>query len=150
MKILIVDDSKKHREAARTQLEALGHEVVVMSGYTDLLRGGSILKEKSFDVALIDLLMPAESMTLGEKGMEHFGHEMMVGFPLSIFLAMSGVPRVAVVTDTNHHDHPASAIMDSFLCGPLTVSGASVMYLHAHLTAESSKDWAAALEEVLR
>lgn len=149
MKILIVDDSRKHREAALTQLEALGHEVVIMSGYTELLRKRSVLKEQSFDVALIDLLMPAESMTLGERGMEHLGQEIMVGYPLSIFLAMSGVPRVAVVTDTNHHDHPASAIMDH-LSDNVVINGACVVYLHAKLTKENLKDWAAALKEVLR
>ncbi|MEI7890492.1 MAG: hypothetical protein WCI36_00835 [bacterium] len=148
MKILIVDDSKKHREAARKQLETLGHEVVITGGYTDVFRG-HILKDNSFDVALIDLLMPAESMTLGERGMEFFGQEIMVGYPLSIFLAMSGVKLVGVVTDTGHHDHPASAIMD-FLCEPLIANGANVFYLHARLTNDGSKDWSAALKSITR
>lgn len=68
----------------------------------------------SFDAVLSDLLMPASKMTMGNKGMKYVGQEMPVGFALSLMAVLHGAKYVAVVTDTNHHDHPASAMLDPF------------------------------------
>ena len=145
-KILVIDDTKKHVAAAQTQLEALGHEIVVRRDYAEVFR---MSREdiSTFDVALIDLMMPAETMTLGERGMEYIGQSIMVGYPLSIFLAQSGVNRVVVVTDTNHHDHPASAIMDHMR--PVNINGSVVKYLHARII-DGCKDWGAAFDELMK
>lgn len=69
----------------------------------------------SFDVVLCDLLMPAGKTQMGPKGMKYVGQEMPVGFALSLMAAIHGAKYVAVVTDTNHHDHPAAAMLDPFL-----------------------------------
>lgn len=67
-----------------------------------------------FDVVLSDLLMPASKMTMAEKGLQYVGQEMPVGFALSLMAAIQGAKYVAVVTATNHHHHPASAMLDPF------------------------------------
>ena len=64
MKILLVDDSLKHRRSGKSQLEARGHEVVAVSEYGE---ARELVKEGGFDIALLDLLMPAEATTLGPE-----------------------------------------------------------------------------------
>lgn len=67
-----------------------------------------------FDVVLCDLLMPAGERMMGPKGEKYIGQEMPVGFALSLMAALQGAKYVAVVTATNHHDHPAGAMIDPF------------------------------------
>jgi CheY-like chemotaxis protein len=147
MKLLLVDDTKKHRKAGVEQLTAAGHEVVALSSYEDAVRKAH--DGEHFDVALLDLLMPAEGMMLGGEGLQFLGQSIDVGFSLAMKLAMEGIKNVAVVTDMNHHSHPASAIMDWFLGKKLDICGSKVRFLHARLTDEGVKDWSAALKELL-
>lgn len=147
MKILLVDDTKKHRKAGFEQLTALGHEVVALSSYADAAK---VARNEKFDVALIDLLMPAEGMTLGGKGLEHLGQPIDVGYSLSIKLALEGIKLIGVVTDMNHHHHPATAIMDWFLGKNLEICGSRVRYMQAYLLEGDIKDWDFALETLLR
>lgn len=144
MRILLVDDTKKHRKAGSAQLEALGHEVVALSGYEDALR--LVEKGEHFDAALLDLLMPAEGMTLGGSGLEFLGQPLDVGYSLSIILACKGIKQIAVVTDMNHHSHPASAIFDWLLREEVEICGSKVRFMHAHLVEGEAKDWVAALK----
>ena len=67
-----------------------------------------------FDVVLTDLLVPASSKQLGPKGEKHVGQEMPLGTVIALRALAVGVKKVAVVTDMNHHDHPASAAFDGF------------------------------------
>src|SRR3990167_3374487 len=128
MRILLVDDSLAHRRAGKRQLEELGHEVVATSDYTEAQR---MAEKEQFDAALIDLLMPAEPTTLGSEAIkEYVGTEIEVGFPLMLALTMAGIQLVAVATDTNHHNHPASAMVDWF-GEPMTINGATVLIMHA-------------------
>jgi len=71
-----------------------------------------------FDAVLTDLLMPAGRKAQGPKGEQFVGKEMPVGFALALMAVVHGARFVGVVTDTNHHDHPAAAMLD-----PLTVYG---------------------------
>lgn len=150
MRILLVDDSPKHRRAGVADLELLGHEVVALADYTEAYR---LTGKEYFDVALLDLLMPAEGMTLGEEGMAFFGEPFPVGYPLAISLALSGIGLVAVATDTNHHNHPASAVMDWFRDSPfLVVQGKKrglVRFLHAPIKEDGAKDWVKVLETLV-
>lgn len=66
----------------------------------------------SFDVVLCDLLLPASKETMGKKGMKFVGQEMPLGHPLALEAVKYGAKYVAVVTDSDHHDHPMSAAMD--------------------------------------
>jgi CheY-like chemotaxis protein len=147
MRILLIDDMKKHRKAGIEQLTTSGHEVVALSSYEDAAR--LVEKEKSFDVALIDLLMPAEAMMLGGEGLQFLGQPQDVGFSLPMKLALEGVKKIAVLTDMNHHSHPASAIFDWFLGKEINISGSEVHFMHAQLTKEGTKNWLAALEALI-
>ncbi len=101
--------------------------------------------EARFDVVLSDLLMPASKMTMGEEGLKFVGQEMPVGFALALMASQVRVRYAAVVTDTNHHDHPSSAWLDAFaartphahdLSGAppkMTVNGMRLGFYHAPL-----------------
>ena len=89
------------------------HEVVTAS-YEE---ANALLQRESFDAALIDLLMPAPKLS-GCSTSPIIGQEMPMG-PILAFLALkAGVQLVAVVTNMNHHNHPASAAFDSFIFLP--------------------------------
>ena len=147
MKILLVDDSVHHRRAGKRQLEASGHTVVAVSEYSE---ARTLAKEGTFDVALLDLLMPAEATTLGpDARTEHVGREIAIGFPLLLSLA-GLVGKIAVATDTNHHHHPMSAAVDWFLGDPkLVVNGATVLIMHAPMNEDGTKNWGKVLERLL-
>jgi hypothetical protein len=146
MKILLVDDSPKHRRAGVSQLEALGHEVVALSDYTEARKRA---RSGEFDVALLDLLMPAETTTLGPDAIaKYVGEEIGVGFPLALSLALMGVRLIGVATDMNHHNHPMSAIVDWFP-HQLTVNQSCVLFKHARLNDDGSKDWGRLLQQLL-
>lgn len=69
-----------------------------------------------FDAVLCDLHMPASGMTLKPDARAKYeGQEMPVGFALAFRAVLSGAKYVAVVTDINHHDHPASAMLDGLV-----------------------------------
>lgn len=66
-----------------------------------------------WDVVLSDLLMPAPRHTQGDRGMRFVGEEMPIGWAFVLEAAMRGAKYAAVATDTDHHDHPASALLDN-------------------------------------
>lgn len=143
MRILLVDDSVRHRRAGIKDLTVLGHEVTAVGSYTDALR---LAREQTFDVALIDMLMPAEAQTLGPAAIEQFlGAEIGIGFPMLMKLALCGVKKVAMATDTNHHAHPMSAAVDWFNGAELSINGARAFILHTQLRSDGAKDWARVL-----
>ena len=67
-----------------------------------------------FDVVLTDLLVPASKQAQGREGMRFIGQEMPLGSTIALLALTAGVKNVAVVTDMNHHHHPASAAFDCF------------------------------------
>lgn len=144
MKILVIDDSKKHRAEAE-RLRAT-HEVTILSGYVEAIR---LLKtESGFDVVLADLLMPAEAQTLGQKGLQYLGHEIPIGFALLFVAASTNVKHVAIATDTNHHDHPISAAVD-WIGQPYKVDNTWVQIMHAPMRNDPELGWVKDWEEIL-
>lgn len=109
MKILVIDDYREHCDAAREQLGG-DHDLTVASSYDE---GQRLIGANTFDVVLVDLLMPASSQMLGE-GRHFAGQEMPVGIFLALLAATRGAKKVAVFTDSDHHSHPASACIDAF------------------------------------
>ena len=107
MNILVVDDNHQHLIATSSLSEK--HHVTVTDSYE---RATEIINFGDVDVLLTDLLMPAEAGKLGPTGMNYLGHEIPIGLVLAIRAAQTGIKYVAVVTDTNHHDHPMSAAVD--------------------------------------
>lgn len=71
-------------------------------------------KYPDFDVVLTDLLVPASRQAQGDKGQKFVGQEIPLGTTIALLALTAGVKMVAVVTDKNHHDHPASAAFDCF------------------------------------
>jgi CheY-like chemotaxis protein len=116
-KILVIDDSEINRASARETLKDSGLEVLVAATYDEGFR--LMQEDKEIEVVLTDLLMPASGMHMGPEGEKYVGQEMPVGFALVMQAVISGAKFVGVVTDTNHHDHPASAMLDDFK-GPYT------------------------------
>ncbi len=113
MKILVIDDKEVNQASAHQTLT--GHDLTVVGTYAE---GHELLgwnSNSSFDVVLSDLLMPASDRSMGKEGLKFVGEEMPVGFALALMAALRGVKYVAVVTATNHHDHPLSAMLDEFV-----------------------------------
>lgn len=66
----------------------------------------------NFDVVLLDLLMPASRQAQGDVGAPFVGKEMPLGTFLILLALNAGVKNIGMVTDKNHHNHPASAALD--------------------------------------
>lgn len=113
MRILVIDDSKTHRDAAVAQL-GNDHEVVTASDSNEGLKllgsGYGHGEDKSnvhqFDVVLCDLLMPS-------PGRACYSEDMDAGIYLAITAARNGAKYVGLLTDSNHHEHPAADCLDS-------------------------------------
>ncbi len=135
-KVLVFDDTRSHRETAKLLLEddydltivgtydeakkALG-KIVDYDKVHDLQkREGMSWREAcdacttypGFDIVLTDLLVPASDKEQGDKGRIFVGQEMPLGTTIALQALIMGVKNVAVVTDMNHHCHPASAAFD--------------------------------------
>ncbi len=141
MKILVIDDTKTHLTAALQTLvghdvticsnhdEALSlleeqHDTKEqtkrkeqyiaegMSNWDAYKKSQEETRLPYWDAVLCDLLMPAGRNAQGGEGMKFIGQEMAVGWSLALVAAKQGAKFVAVVTDMNHHHHPASAMLD--------------------------------------
>lgn len=110
MKILVFDDTRKHRDAAWILLK--GHELTVVGTYDEA--EDLLMRSPNFDVVMTDLMVPASSHEQGAEGWHFVGQEMPLGSIIALLALAEGVKKVAVVTDTNHHHHPASAALDCF------------------------------------
>ncbi len=144
-RILVIEDSSIHQQSARQTLQ--GHNVAIVGSYDEAYEylnpvwgNNGWESPYQFDVVLCDLLMPTSKRAMGNKGLALAGQEMPVGFALALMAARSGAKYVAVLSATNHHDHPASAWMDSFesRCGSdeypprFTINGATVGFYHEY------------------
>ena len=68
------------------------------------------------DVVLADLLVPASDQAQGDS--RYVGQEMPIGVFIGLLAAVKARARyVAVFTDSNHHEHPASACFNRFNAG---------------------------------
>jgi CheY-like chemotaxis protein len=86
-------DKKKYHEACKAAREAA-------------------TTHPNFDVVLTDLMMPASRSAQGPDGMQFVGEQMPVGTFLILLALRAGVKVIGMVTDMNHHNHPASAALD--------------------------------------
>jgi len=102
MKILIVEDSPLHQEAARLLLAE--HDVTIVESFTDFFKKVTPIRSSdprgnvpaeldlaSFDAVLTDVNLPS-----------HHG-EAATGFVVALQALASGVKRVGIITDANHH-----------------------------------------------
>lgn len=143
MKVLVIDDTENHLKAAlqtlighevttcsdydqALKLLELKHNESELDTRLKRYREEGMnfddafnkaLKETAlpyWDAVLCDLLMPAGRDIQGNKGMEFVGQEMAVGWSLALVATKNGAKYVAVATDIDHHNHPASAMLDRF------------------------------------
>ena len=156
MKILVIDDTQVHLDAAVQQL-GKDHDLTVCSSHEEAYRllgeqyadTMSALKEKYksegmdnwkayekaesesklpyWDAVLTDLLMPAGKMAQGGEGLKYVGQEMAVGWSLALRAAKMGAKCIAVVTDMDHHHHPASAMLDNLDGHIFEIEGAKML-----------------------
>lgn len=80
-----------------------------------------------FDVVLTDLLVPASGQAQGGEGLKFVGQEMPLGTTIALYALCAGVKKVAVVTDMNHHHHPASAAFDRLDGEPCKLVGVNII-----------------------
>ena len=150
MRILIVDDNQEQLTAAKEQLGS-EHELVTMSRYEEaenilarVLRG----EEPPFDAVLTDLLMPAPRLDACRSS-NIIGQEMPIGTTLAFLALRAGTNKVAVVSNMNHHKHPASAALDPFL-HPFRLGDCVILLTNCHLVWHTeTKDWSHALYELI-
>jgi CheY-like chemotaxis protein len=108
-RVLVFDDDVYNIEAAKEQLSDYNLVTTLKYEEAELL-----LEKVDFDYVLLDLLVPASSKTMSEKGLKFAGQEMPLT-PILALLALSrGVKNIGILTDANHHNHPASAALDVF------------------------------------
>jgi len=125
MKILVLDDSAKHQFSAKGLLK--GHDLKVVGTYDE---AEGLLGAEKFDAFLGDLMLPASSKTLSPDFYSLAGQEMPLGTILALLAMKNGVKYVAVLTDANHHSHPASAAFDVFQprwTGPFAVGDTRIL-----------------------
>ncbi len=117
MKILVVDDTQLHLDAAKYQLGS-ANELVLSSTFNEARQmmwdreHGKFVCD--FDVVLTDFLMPAEKHGL-EHSDEFRGQQMPYGLILAL-IALTASPTVKVVVASagvSHHDHPMAWAVDT-------------------------------------
>lgn len=91
-------------------------------------------RRPNFDVVLLDLLMPASSKAQGPTGIPFVGKQLPMGTFLILLAMKAGVKNIGMVTDTNHHNHPASAAIDPMNGGVITAGDVRIFatnYAHS-------------------
>ncbi len=140
--VLVFDDTEKHQDAADEQLSA--YNLVIARTYD---KAETLIAKKRFDYVLLDLLVPASDKTLGSKGKKYVGQEMPLT-PLLAFLALKqGIKKIGILTDANHHDHPASAAVDIF-GSPFVIGNAKIQISNRGVTSEGVKDWKGLMDQL--
>ncbi|MFA6552199.1 MAG: hypothetical protein WCT19_01715 [Candidatus Paceibacterota bacterium] len=105
---------------------------------------------EKFDAVLTDLMVPASQQKL-RQSCNLAGQEMPLGAIIALLAIHNGVKKVAVVTDSNHHDNPASAALD---CFQTSMCEGIELFCTNHCVVESCgeyvKDWATVLGVLCR
>ncbi len=121
---LLQEPDREFRRAVREELERDGYqfpgdsasheEKIACWKEMGRKRRQITIPTPTFDVVLTDLLMPASKRVMAGEGLKYIGEESPVGFGLVLMAVQCGARFAAVVTDTDHHYHPASAMLDPF------------------------------------
>ncbi len=146
-KILVVDDTLRHRNSAKDLLK--GHILTIVDGYELAL---DALSSQKFDVVLTDLKLPMSSSILSPNVFK-WGELENYGVFIMLEAARVGVKHIAIVTDLNHHLDPFSAAFDHFSQYLFNINGSDAVMIHANLVdnkkGETVKDWGEALSRVM-
>ena len=142
-RIMVLDDHALNLKSAMAQLGPK-NEVSVYENYTAYFRA---LSEERPDIALLDMLMPAEDYMLSGQAR---GKSMGGPFPVGMFAALAAaqrrVPLIVIATDAGHHDHPAFALVDHLGWNePISLGSSTLMIVQARMI-EGVKDWGKSME----
>lgn len=111
------------------------------------------LSGHKFDVVLTDLLMPAPSARLGGRGERFIGQETSLGDMLLLAALNAGVKKVGLLTDSDHHSHPASAAVDMFRGQVMEIGNARIVLHNEAMTEDGSgnrvKNWKDVLTQLV-
>jgi CheY-like chemotaxis protein len=143
LRILVIDDTATHIVSAKSGLA--GQKLTTATGYEEAMK---TLGSEKFDVVLTDLHLPMSSKTMGSNF--KLGELVPYGVLLMVEAAHRGAKFVAVVTDLNHHADPFSAAFDYYSSFSVKIDGAKTVMMHAPMNADGTKDWAAALEILMK
>jgi hypothetical protein len=149
MKILLVDHLMSgHGAIGQDRLLIPGYEVTKVSTANE----ARILPHlQPFDIALIDLLMPAEAAFAKHGVSIEVGGPMVgIGFPLAMYLAVCGIPLIGIVHARQFdHEDPMGKAMDWFgeQANVIRVMDSVVALIHLHQSA-NHKDWLYALDRL--
>lgn len=121
------DEEEKERLLTEAKAQEMTHEQWNQA-YEHILKE---TRKPYWDVVLSDLLMPAGRNAQGNDGAKYIGQEMPIGWSLALTAAKHGAKYVAVVTDMNHHHHPASAMLDTLNRHIFTIDGARALFTNS-------------------
>jgi CheY-like chemotaxis protein len=114
LKVLVVDDESKQREAAKEQIGFV-HNLILAENYAEAVC--KLTSEKP-DVLMTDLNFPfGNKYPLKDCQKEEISEPRPLGYALALFAARPSiaVPRIAIYTDGNHHTDAISATFDQFM-----------------------------------
>lgn len=87
----------------------------------------SACNRPDFDVVLTDLFLPASGEAQGQVGRSLVGQSMPIGTFIVLYAMKAGVKKIALVTNMNHHNHPASAAVDCLNGRPIAFEGVRIL-----------------------
>jgi hypothetical protein len=122
MRVLVLDDTEKHRQSAEILLA--DHDLTIVKSYFDAeleLRGDV------YDAFLGDLNVSAPTHILTDPD-AYAGVEMPIGNMLAFVALKFGVKLVAILTDKNRHAHPYAGTFDAFGYRPFKVGDRYVLF----------------------
>lgn len=155
-RVLVVDDNPKHREAAVRDLSEM-YDITVVGTYDEAKKAlgaghNGDYQPHGFAIVLLDLLMPPSDASQVPEMQAKIGYikrEEPVGMFLALMAARGGAEIVGVLTDANHHAHPASAAFDDFP-GPFSIGRANVILSNGpYVHPTDGKLWGEFLEGIL-
>ena len=133
-RVLVLDDTFEHQLSAFALTDQ--YHLTVARNYDEAEK---LLTKNDYDFYLGDLLLPASGKNQGPRGEKFVGVKMPVGCTPAFFALSRGVKKVAVVTDANHHDHPASAGFDVFGNSSFSVGDARILMTNRHVNYHDKK-----------
>jgi len=107
LKILLVEDTEVHRQAAIRQLE--GHELTICKNFKEFSNYNRSASD--FDVVLTDCLMPPEAFAYVPQS-EHSTEDVPFGTIILLWAIQNNIPKAGMLMLNNHHDHPIAAGLD--------------------------------------
>lgn len=162
MRIIVIDDLEINRNSASLLREA-GHDVTIIGTAEEAVHA---LRNEVPDVVLTDLWMPwpqadeygCVNGVVGCSRDKRPFETIPAGYLIALLAKNRGVPHVAILSDTDHHNDRMSALAKGMAAAhmkPYLPKGAVLLYEQRYYDTEgvcevkAAKDWRKLLEELL-